>query len=68
MKRAFNLKADIYCVGIHGITGQYTEEGILEAGCNIRKLEKLSSTRYRFQANTGTGWYLQESYEMPSMA
>lgn len=64
------LVQDLYAIGIHGQTGQETEEGTLAAGALIRDVtsgEGWAGTEYQFLASTDGGrlWYRQKSYSRP---
>lgn len=73
MKR---LAKSIWVTGIHGVTGQRTEEGLLEAGALVRNIAATGAVHpldgmpwYRFDASTdgGNTWFTQEVCGEPSV-
>ena len=70
MKR---LTKDLFAVGLHGKTGQATEEGTLAAGSLIKQIKAGGGDgtlrRWMFLASTDGGktWYKQVSYEAPQL-
>lgn len=71
-KATLTLARDTYAIGIHGVTGQQTDEGTLEAGTPVRNVRKVEGDAevdcYRFEASTDGGktWYTQETYGKPA--
>lgn len=66
---AKKLATRVWATGIHGVTGQQTEEGYLEAGTLVRNVKPTGAVHpldgmlwYRFDASTDGGetWYTQE--------
>lgn len=66
---AKKLTAKVWATGIHGVTGQQTEEGYLDAGTLVRNVKPTGAVHpldgmpwYRLDASTDGGktWYTQE--------
>lgn len=68
-----NLIKELFAVGIHGKTGQQTEEGTLAVGTLIKRVKMDggygSLRRWVFLASTdgGKSWYKQVSYDAPEL-
>lgn len=63
------LHSKVWATGIHGVTGQQTEEGWLDAGTLVRNVQETGAVHpldgmpwYRFDASTDGGrlWFTQE--------
>lgn len=69
------LAKSLWTTGIHGVTGQRTENGWLEAGALVRNISATGAVHpldgmpwYRFDASTDGGetWFTQEVCGDPS--
>jgi hypothetical protein len=73
VSKAGRLTADVWCVGVHPVTGRDIEEGTLEAGALIRGIEYYvdddGSVVATFEASTDGGmtWFPQRGYERLSI-
>ena len=68
--RDYRLAKTLSAVKIHGITGQDLEEGLLEQGdlvCKIQEEEDVDLGRvfYFNSSSDGKNWYRYRSYESP---
>lgn len=60
------LARDVWCEGIHGVTGQVTEEGTLAAGALVREMESEEtedglSTEFEASTDGGRTWFRQRT-------
>lgn len=67
--KTLRLRAKVYATGIHGVTGQATEEGWLDAGTLVTNVRPTGAVHpldgmpwYRLEASTdgGRSWFAQE--------
>jgi len=62
--KAQRLAADLWAVGIHGVTGRPVDEGTLTAGTRVRRVTGPDEAGVtRFEASTdGRLWYRHETH------
>lgn len=73
--RIETLTRELYATGIHGQTGQPVDEGYLDAGTQIRHVERDENgfdngePAWFFEASTdgGENWYRHHCYQDPSL-